>query len=210
MPELHTIGAFVTAAILLLVMPGPTDTLVVSYVLTRGRRSALAGVPGVCLGYIVSLTLTLLGLGALLMTSAELFNALKIAGAVYLIYLGIKTWRAPVPETLEDDGRLARDTWRMFTQAFVVTALNPAGIMFYVAFFPQFIDVSRPLIRRWSPWARASSSRHTQLRALCDACRTGTPLHPQLPRPQEYQPRHRRVLIAMGGMMSLAKRAAGR
>src|SRR5918994_2124078 len=118
MPELHTIGAFVAAAILLLVMPGPTDTLVVSYVLTRGRRSALASVPGVCLGYIVSLTLTLLGLGALLMTSAELFNAVKIAGAVYLIYLGIKTWRAPVPETLEDDGRLARDKWRMFTQFF--------------------------------------------------------------------------------------------
>ncbi|MBA4096820.1 MAG: hypothetical protein C0484_08645 [Rhodospirillum sp.] len=158
MPELHTMGAFITAAILLLVMPGPTDTLVVSYVLTRGRRSALASVPGVCLGYIVSLTLTLLGLGALLMTSAEQSNALKIAGAVYLIYLGIKTWRAPVPETLEDDGRLARDRWRMFTQAFVVTALNPAGIMFYVAFFPQFIDVERPLLPQMVAWARASSS----------------------------------------------------
>jgi threonine/homoserine/homoserine lactone efflux protein len=83
MPELHTMGAFVTAAILLLVMPGPTDTLVVSYVLTRGRRSAFFSVPGVCLGYIVSLTLTLLGLGALLMTSAELFQCAQIAGAVY-------------------------------------------------------------------------------------------------------------------------------
>src|SRR5262245_18712973 len=146
MPELHTLGAFAAAAILLLVMPGPTDTLVVSYVLTRGRRSALFSVPGVCLDYIDSLTLTLLGQGALLMTSAELFNALKIAGAIYLIYLGIKTWRAPVPETLDDDGRLARDKGRMFAQAFIVTALNPAGIMFYVAFFPQFIDVARPLL----------------------------------------------------------------
>jgi threonine/homoserine/homoserine lactone efflux protein len=64
MPELHTMGAFIMAAILLLVMPGPTDTLVVSYVLTRGRRSALFSVPGVCLGYIVSLTLSLIGIGS--------------------------------------------------------------------------------------------------------------------------------------------------
>jgi threonine/homoserine/homoserine lactone efflux protein len=209
MPELHTMGAFVTAAILLLVMPGPTDTLVVSYVLTRGRRSALASIPGVCLGYIVSLTLTLLGLGALLMTSAELFNALKIAGAVYLIYLGIKTWRAPVPETLEDDGRLARHKWRMFTQAFVVTALNPAGIMFYVAFFPQFIDVSRPLM----PQMVALGACFVVLGTLNSALYAT--LAAQVRRfIHSYRARRNinratgGVLIAMGGMLGLAKRAA--
>jgi len=209
MPELHTMGAFVTAAILLLVMPGPTDTLVVSYVLTRGRRSALASVPGVCLGYIVSLTLTLLGLGALLMTSAELFNALKIAGAAYLIYLGIKTWRAPVPETLDDGGRLAHDTWRMFTQAFVVTALNPAGIMFYVAFFPQFIDVSRPLM----PQMVALGACFVVLGTLNSALYAT--LAAQVRRfIHSYRARKTinratgGVLIAMGGMMGLAKRAA--
>jgi threonine/homoserine/homoserine lactone efflux protein len=209
MPELHTMGAFVTAAILLLVMPGPTDTLVVSYVLTRGRRSALASVPGVCLGYIVSLTLTLLGLGALLMTSAELFNALKIAGAAYLIYLGIKTWRAPVPETLDDDGRLAHDTWRMFTQAFVVTALNPAGIMFYVAFFPQFIDVSRPLM----PQMVALGACFVVLGTLNSALYAT--LAAQVRRfIHSYRARKTinratgGVLIAMGGMTGLAKRAA--
>jgi threonine/homoserine/homoserine lactone efflux protein len=209
MPELHTMGAFVTAAILLLVMPGPTDTLVVGYVLTRGRRSALASVPGVCLGYIVSLTLTLLGLGALLMTSAELFNALKIAGAAYLIYLGIKTWRAPVPETLEDDGRLARDKWRMFTQAFVVTALNPAGIMFYVAFFPQFIDLNRPLM----PQMVALGACFVVLGTLNSALYAT--LAAQVRRfIHSYRARKTinratgGVLIAMGGMMSLAKRAA--
>jgi threonine/homoserine/homoserine lactone efflux protein len=209
MPELHTMGAFITAAILLLVMPGPTDTLVVSYVLTRGRRSALASVPGVCLGYIVSLTLTLLGLGALLMTSAELSNALKIAGAVYLIYLGIKTWRAPVPETLEDDGWLARDRWRMFTQAFVVTALNPAGIMFYVAFFPQFIDVERPLL----PQMVALGTCFVILGTLNSALYAT--LAAQVRRfIHSYRARRNinratgGVLIAMGGMLGLAKRAA--
>ena len=209
MPALHTPSAFITAAILLLVMPGPTDTLVVSYVLTRGRRSALFSVPGVCLGYIVSLTLTLLGLGALLMTSAGLFNALKIAGAVYLIYLGIKTWRAPVPQTLDDDGRLARDKGRMFAQAFVVTALNPAGIMFYVAFFPQFIDIHRPLL----PQMVALGACFVVLGTLNSALYAT--LAAQVRRfINSYRARKAinratgGVLIAMGGMMGLARRAA--
>jgi threonine/homoserine/homoserine lactone efflux protein len=209
MPDLHTMGAFVTAAVLLLVMPGPTDTLVVSYVLTRGRRSALASVPGVCLGYIVSLTLTLLGLGALLMTSAELFNALKIAGAVYLIYLGIKTWRAPVPETLDDDGRLARDKGRMFAQAFVVTALNPAGIMFYVAFFPQFIDLNRPLMPQMVALGACFVVLGTLNSALYAtlAAQVRGFIHSYRAR-KTINRATGGVLIAMGGMMGLAKRAA--
>ena len=209
MPELHTLGAFIAAAVLLLVMPGPTDTLVVSYVLTCGRRSALFSVPGVCLGYIVSLTLTLLGLGALLMTSAELFNALKIAGAVYLIYLGIRTWRAPVPETLDDDSRLTRDKGRMFAQAFIVTALNPAGIMFYVAFFPQFIEVARPL----PPQMIALGACFVVLGTLNSALYAT--LAAQIRRfIRSYRARKTinratgSVLIAMGGMMGLARRAA--
>ena len=210
MPELHTLGAFIAAAVLLLVMPGPTDTLVVSYVLTRGRRSALFSVPGVCLGYIVSLTLTLLGLGALLMTSAELFNALKIAGALYLIYLGVKTWRAPVPETLgDDDGRLARDTGRMFAQAFIVTALNPAGIMFYIAFFPQFIEVTRPL----PPQMIALGACFVMLGTLNSALYAT--LAAQVRRfIHSYRARKTinratgGILIAMGGMLGLARRAA--
>jgi threonine/homoserine/homoserine lactone efflux protein len=209
MPELHTMGAFIAAAILLLVMPGPTDSLVVSYVLTRGRRSALASVPGVCLGYILSLTLTLLGLGALLMASAELFNALKIAGAAYLIYLGIKTWRAPVPETLEDDGRLARDRWRMFTQAFVVTALNPAGIMFYVAFFPQFIDIARPLMPQMIALGACFVVLGTLNSALYAtlAAQVRRFIHSHRAR-KNLNRAAGGVLIAMGGMMGLAKRAA--
>ncbi len=209
MPELHAIGAFVTAAVLLLVVPGPTDTLVVSYVLIRGRRSALASVPGVCLGYIASLSLTLLGLGALLMTSAELFHALKIAGAVYLIYLGIKTWRAPVPETLNDDGRLARDKWRMFTQSFIVTALNPAGIMFYVAFFPQFIDIERPLMPQMVALGACFVILGTLNSALYAtlAVQVRRFVHSQRAR-KNINRATGGILIAMGGMMSLARRAA--
>jgi len=91
MPDFATWIAFVLAAEALLIMPGPTDMVVVSYALTQGRRSAWASVPGVTLGDTTALILSLLGLGAILMTSAELFNVVKIAGAAYLIYLGIKT-----------------------------------------------------------------------------------------------------------------------
>jgi len=146
MPELHTWIAFVLAAEALLIMPGPTDMVVVSYALSQGRRSAWASVPGVTLGDATALILSLLGLGAVLMTSAELFNALKIAGAIYLVYLGIKTWRAPVPESIDDRGPLQSRPWRIMAHTYVATALNPGGIVFYVAFFPQFLSPDRPLL----------------------------------------------------------------
>jgi threonine/homoserine/homoserine lactone efflux protein len=146
MPELHTWIAFVLAAEALLITPGPTDMVVVSYALSQGRRSAWASVPGVTLGDATALVLSLLGLGAVLMASAELFNALKIAGAIYLVYLGIKTWRAPVPETIDDDAPLEHRPWRIMAHTYIATALNPGGIVFYVAFFPQFLSPDKALL----------------------------------------------------------------
>jgi threonine/homoserine/homoserine lactone efflux protein len=146
MPDFGTWIAFVIAAELLLISPGPTDMVVVSYALTQGKRSAWASVPGVTLGDATALVLSLLGLGALLSASAELFNLVKIAGAAYLIYLGIKTWRAPVPETLEDVKLPAGKAWRITAHTFLATALNPGGIVFYVAFFPQFLRPEKPLL----------------------------------------------------------------
>jgi threonine/homoserine/homoserine lactone efflux protein len=146
MPDLHIWIAFVLAAEALLILPGPTDVVVVSYALTRGRRSAWASVPGVTLGDATALVLSLLGLGAVLMASAELFNVLKIAGALYLVYLGIKTWRAPVPEIVDEDAPLRRGSWRIMAHTYLATALNPGGIVFYVAFFPQFLSAQKPLL----------------------------------------------------------------
>jgi threonine/homoserine/homoserine lactone efflux protein len=146
MPDFSTWIAFVIAAELLLITPGPTDMVVVSYALTQGKRSAWASVPGVTLGDATALVLSLLGLGAILATSAQLYEALKIAGAVYLVYLGIKTWRAPVPETLEDVKLPPGRSWRITAHTFVATALNPGGIVFYVAFFPQFLSAEGPVL----------------------------------------------------------------
>jgi threonine/homoserine/homoserine lactone efflux protein len=131
--------AFAAATAVLLVIPGPTILLVVSYALGRGMRTALPVAAGVALGDFTAMTLSMLGLGALLATSALLFTALKWIGAAYLIWLGVRLWRAggALQATPRDD--MATPA-RMLGHAWIVTALNPKSITFFVAFLPQFID----------------------------------------------------------------------
>lgn len=145
--------AFVAASAILLAIPGPTILIVVSYALGHGRRAALSTVAGVALGDFTAMTCSMLGLGALLATSAMLFTALKWLGAAYLVWLGIKLWRAPPTLAAaelgaEAGGDLAGPAlrpWRMFGHAYVVTALNPKSLVFFVAFLPQFLDLTAPL-----------------------------------------------------------------
>lgn len=128
--------AFVVSTVVMLAIPGPTTLMVIGQSLAAGRRHALPLVAGVSLGGLSAITLSLAGLGALLATSALAFTALKWAGAAYLVYLGVKMWRTPVPHGLP----VAIPARTAFRQAFVVTALNPKGIAFFVAFVPQFIS----------------------------------------------------------------------
>jgi threonine/homoserine/homoserine lactone efflux protein len=137
--------AFVAASIVLLAIPGPTVLLVVSYALGHGRRYAAATVAGVALGDLTAMTASLLGLGALLAASAGLFTAVKWVGAAYLVYLGLRLWRAPVGDPGQADISETRPG-RIFAHAYVVTALNPKGIVFFVAFLPQFLDMTRPVL----------------------------------------------------------------
>jgi threonine/homoserine/homoserine lactone efflux protein len=137
--DLGTWLAFCAAALTLVMIPGPTVMLVIGQSLGGGRRNALPLAAGVALGDLVAMVLSLAGLGALLAASATLFAAVKWVGAAYLIWLGVKLWRAPV--TLEAVPPLPPA--RALRQAFVVTALNPKGIVFFVAFVPQFIDPAR-------------------------------------------------------------------
>lgn len=131
--------AFVAASAVLLVIPGPTVLLVVSYGIGQGLRAALPMAVGVALGDFTAMTLSIVGLGALLASSATLFVMLKWAGALYLIWLGTKLWRAG--SSLEVTARHDRSTTaRMIGHAWLVTALNPKSITFFLAFMPQFID----------------------------------------------------------------------
>ncbi len=131
--------AFAAASSVLLVIPGPTVLLVVSYALGQGWRTALPMAIGVALGDFTAMTLSMLGLGALLATSATLFTVLKWVGAAYLVYLGIKLWRAG--GTLDAAPRTdAVSAAKMLGHAWLVTALNPKSITFFVAFLPTFLD----------------------------------------------------------------------
>ena len=137
--------AFVAASAVLVLIPGPTVVLVVSYAVAQGRRVALATVAGVALGDFVAMTLSLAGLGALLAASASLFTLLKWLGAAYLVYLGVRLWRAEAKLDLDVTGS-TQPRRGIFLHAFAVTALNPKSIAFFVAFVPQFIDHGAPIL----------------------------------------------------------------
>lgn len=141
--------AFVVASTALLMMPGPTVMVVVGYALSHGRRSAWPSVSGLVLGDFTAMTVSLAGLGAVLATSALAFTVLKWVGATYLIYLGIMSWRAARPEAapanpVTGDGR------RIFARAYLVTALNPKSIAFFIAFLPQFVAQSSPALPQFA------------------------------------------------------------
>lgn len=140
--------AFATASAILVAIPGPTVLLVISYALAHGRKSAMATVLGVGLGDFTSMTCSVVGLGAFLLASATLFTVLKWVGAAYLIYMGIKLWRVQVAAVEEDAAGKPAETrpWRIFAHAYIVTALNPKGIIFFIAFLPQFLDTSLPIV----------------------------------------------------------------
>lgn len=131
--------AFVAASTVLVLIPGPTVLLVVSYALGQGWRAALPMAVGVALGDLTAMSLSVLGIGTLLMASATLFTAVKWVGAAYLVYLGVKLFRAGGALSAEPKTGAA-SALRMGAHAWLVTSLNPKGILFFVAFFPQFID----------------------------------------------------------------------
>ena len=135
---------FVLASTLILIIPGPTIILVISQAVTHGRRSVVPLVIGVILGDFTAMTLSLLGLGALMATSASLFTIFKWVGALYLIYLGIKLWKLNSENNSVQYNTKKMSARSLLKNSFIVTALNPKGIAFFVAFFPQFVDPLKP------------------------------------------------------------------
>ena len=134
--------AFVAAASVLLVFPGPTVLMVIGYGLAEGRKSVWSLVAGVCLGDAVACAGSLAGLGALLSASAAAFTVVKTIGAIYLVWLGIGMLRS---------GNLAdipapSPAGRKLVHAFTVTVLNPKTILFFVAFLPQFVSPQAPAL----------------------------------------------------------------
>ncbi|SMX42161.1 LysE family translocator [Maliponia aquimaris] len=141
--------AFVAASTALLLIPGPTVLLVLSYALGKGRPVALASAAGVASGDFLAMSLSLAGLGALVAASATLFTALKWVGAGYLVWLGIRLIRSAPRDglTLPSAAVSARG---VYLHTLTVTALNPKSIAFFIAFVPQFVTPGAPLLPQFA------------------------------------------------------------
>lgn len=146
--------AFVAACSVMLVIPGPTILTVISYSMAHGRRANVPLVAAVALGDSTALAVSLLGLGSLLAASAFWFTVVKWAGGLYLLYLAAKMLRAGLraPDDAAASGiaapKVPASRWRLFANTYLVTALNPKGIVFFVAFLPQFIRPGAPIAQQ--------------------------------------------------------------
>ncbi len=139
---------YIFATTLILIIPGPTIILVVSQAVTHGRKSVVPLAAGVVFGDFTAMTLSLLGLGAIMTASAGLFTLFKWMGALYLMFLGIKLWKATPNNNSLQHGKVDLSPRSLFKSSFIVTALNPKGIAFFVAFLPQFIAPQEPVFKQ--------------------------------------------------------------
>ena len=136
------LSLFISVTLLLVFMPGPNTLYIIARSIQQGRRAGIVSSLGVQVGSLLHIAAAALGLSALLLSSALAFNAVKYAGAAYLIYLGIKTLLAKEKAVPTQAVRRARLS-RMFFQGVVVNLLNPKTALFFFAFLPQFIDPAR-------------------------------------------------------------------
>jgi threonine/homoserine/homoserine lactone efflux protein len=137
-----SLALFLFASLLLAVTPGPGVLYVVTRTLAGGRSAGLASVGGAAIGNLANSALASLGLSAVLAVSARAFTAVKLAGAAYLLYLGIRELRrAGRPQA--ERGRSPVTGKRVFRDGFLVALLNPKTALFFGAFLPQFVDPSR-------------------------------------------------------------------
>jgi homoserine/homoserine lactone efflux protein len=139
---------YLAAATGLSLSPGPNGLLALTHGALHGRRKALFTIAGGALGFVVVIALSMFGIGALLQTSLVGLVVLKWVGGLYLVWLGIQVWRSP-PIGLDARVASAQDRvatpGAMFSQGLLSAVTNPKGILFFVAFLPQFIDPARDL-----------------------------------------------------------------
>jgi threonine/homoserine/homoserine lactone efflux protein len=144
--DLATLGTFVAVVLGLFLIPGPAVLLVLTRTAHGGRKLGVATGLGIAAGDVVHTLCAAVGLSAILMTSALAFNAVKLAGAAYLVYLGVRALRAKPGDPAKPaaaDARAPLTAMRAFWQAVPVEVLNPKTALFFLAFLPQFVHPGR-------------------------------------------------------------------
>ncbi len=142
MPTWPTISLFLVSALVLLVIPGPAVLYIITRGAHQGRRAAVTSALGIGLGNVCYVAAAILGLSALLLSSAVLFSVVKYLGAAYLLYLGVRTLLSS-QQAHQDAPPPPLSLPHVFVQGLLVQLLNPKTALFFVAFLPQFIDPAR-------------------------------------------------------------------
>jgi len=137
-PELF--AAFCAAAIALVLLPGPVVTLVVANSLKHGTRTALYSVTGASTGNAILIVMAAIGISSILAVISDVFEIIRWLGAAYLVYLGVREWRDRGAVLEDGQAAPARPGKVLFWQGVLIAITNPKAILFYIAFFPQFID----------------------------------------------------------------------
>jgi homoserine/homoserine lactone efflux protein len=147
MMSLELYAAFVAAVTVLLLIPGPNVALIVANSVAHGRRYGLLTVAGTSTALVVQLAVTALGMTALLSSLAGWFEPIRWLGVAYLVYLGVKQWRA-APVELGGAAADARFAARIYGRGFLVSLTNPKTLLFYGAFLPQFVSPDANVARQ--------------------------------------------------------------
>jgi threonine/homoserine/homoserine lactone efflux protein len=159
---LHTWWLFVATVFVVCAIPGPNMLLVMTHGAQHGLRRSSATMAGCLSALVLMLAVSAAGLGVLLASWPAMFNALRMIGAVYLVYLGIKAWRAPVSEAAADHAdelaaKPERSRFALYRNGFLVGASNPKAILFATALLPQFIDAAQPRLPQFGAKLKSRS-----------------------------------------------------
>lgn len=140
LPSAMTLALFTGATLALFVMPGPATMYLIARAIGQGRTAGLVSAISLATGDVVHVVAATVGLSALLMASAEAFTAVKWAGAAYLVWIGIRTWRAGDGSGGRATVAVGQSVAQVFREGFLVEVLNPKTALFFLAFVPQFVD----------------------------------------------------------------------
>ncbi|HSI54421.1 MAG: LysE family translocator [Ramlibacter sp.] len=163
---LATYLLYVAAVALLIVTPGPTMLMCMTNSLNHGPRRAMTSVAGAVTAVLCVMVLSAMGLGALLATSETAFTIAKVVGAAYLIWLGIKTFRSTAVLSVEEEGASPKQR-SFYLQGLLVGASNPKAVLFFAAFFPQFLNPAAPIVPQFALLALTFMAFEFTVLTLC-------------------------------------------
>ncbi|MEH3147145.1 MAG: LysE family translocator [Methylobacterium frigidaeris] len=215
MPDLTQLALFCAAALVLAVTPGPGIFYVAARTLAGGRAEGVASSLGTGLGGMVHVAAGALGVSAVVLASAEWFTALKLVGAAYLVWIGLRTIRSARREAaVALSGATPAPpigSWRAFREGVLVEALNPKTAAFFLAFVPQFVDPAGPVAVQFCVLGFVSVALNT-LVDIVVACaaggiRDGAAARPTLIR--RLREGSGAAMVALGVGLALVRRPAG-